>query len=910
MSKNTRARAGQSSIRNPAFSQPFADHSNAAEPTAHVDLEYPSSVPTFTVNPTQLSSSSTPLPWFSAFGRKDANAPLPSEIDPKYSDPAYYSSSSTYGKNGRNTSHTAKKPEGHIKRPPNCFLLFRSHVKESGIRIPDALKPIIKEKLREKRKVQKSNGEDDDESDDDDDNDDDEQSVSKISGILWDFLPAAEKSFFRARAAHAKAMHKKLYPNYKYSPQVKDKSVKRRVGKKMAPEKRERLEEVAGVLVREMGWATEGEVKQRSQTPSTKAATPALEAGPSTSALGAAHGETVFGVTGYEHQHPHLYGKTGSAPPSSYDAGVMGVPMGTAPVDPSAYNGPRMERRTSSCPPPNAHLSWAEVPPTHTPPASTSYQALYPQQPQAMYPPAQAHPWATYAAAPAPAPVPQNMYAAPDQSQHSSPQTFSSSAPPSVLLETPPFHPQLQHPTYVAAPMSASSQQPAVYDPAFQASQQLQQQQFGDYSIQPTQPTQAYTFVQPTAASKASGEDQGELQLTIVDPNYTFPPLNPSPTGSPRSGSPPRAPSQRDANNKRQFTRQHHHSPLGKQTMTVRDRKVNRLNTASPERTQTSAGSPYTPSTATAAAPPLLSPTPITPISSVSLHQQAGQQQAQSLDDIGIEFNLPMHGNAEPGTTEFHFPAGGESGLFDSYGLLGGANPNVLLGDVALGMHEEGQGSQGYAAQFQSQPFSQDVGPLGVPIDALYGASDEVFDPSHYIADGQDESVAAPAVDLSTAVQDELPMTSAQQLEYDMMEWRRASEGQQGAQEAAPRRASVMLSQALGGEVGFALYGFDANSSATPAGAQDAPAPRGGYEMVSGQAGVEASSAFNMGFDFQNEIQFGNQAHPPATSYGNVYGQGPLGTVVEERERASSEEADDTKRFSRDSTGHWVASSA
>ncbi|KIO20291.1 hypothetical protein M407DRAFT_245871 [Tulasnella calospora MUT 4182] len=232
-------------------------------------------------------------------------------------------------------------------------------------------------------------------------------------------------------------------------------------------------------------------------------------------------------------------------------------------------------------------------------------------------------------------------------------------------------------------------------------------------------------------------------------------------------------------------------------------------------------------------------------------------------------------------------------------------------------MHEDGQGSQGYAAQYQSQAYGQDVGPLGVPLDALYGAAEdaagtllEPFDPSHYIADGQDDSVSAPAVDLSTAVQDELPMTSAQQLEYDMMEWRRASEGQQGAQDAAPRRASVMLSQALGGEVGFALYGFDANSAASTGGAQDAPAPRGGYEMVSGQAGVEGSSAFNMGFDFQNEIQFGNQPHPPATSYGNVYGQGPLGTVVEERERASSEEADDTKRFSRDSTGHWVASSA
>lgn len=93
--------------------------------TPHVDLEYPSSVPTFTVNPTQLSSSSTPLPWFSAFGREDNEAPLPNAIDPKYSDPAYYASSNAYGRNGRNSSHTAKKPAGHIKRPPNCFLLFR-----------------------------------------------------------------------------------------------------------------------------------------------------------------------------------------------------------------------------------------------------------------------------------------------------------------------------------------------------------------------------------------------------------------------------------------------------------------------------------------------------------------------------------------------------------------------------------------------------------------------------------------------------------------------------------------------------------------------------------------------------------------------------------------------------------------
>ncbi|KAG9007402.1 hypothetical protein FRB93_007817 [Tulasnella sp. JGI-2019a] len=378
--------------------------------TPHVDLEYPSSVPTFTVNPTQLSAAQGgnglgggPLPWFSAFGREDNEAPLPNAIDPKYSDPAYYASSNAYGRNGRNSSHTAKKPAGHIKRPPNCFLLFRSHVKESGTRIPDELRPLIKKRLADKKKkdrVKKGGADDDEEDTDDDDdeeNDEDEQSVSKISGILWDFLPPKEKSFFRARAAHAKAQHKRLFPDYKYSPQAKDKNVKKRTGKKMAVEKRQRLEEVAGVLVQNMGWASASSSSsaavKREQQSHARSPSP----GPSSSVPGTG----AFSVPEYEHQPPAAYsnnsGKPRSVPstPTPHDA--SGVPMSLgqfAPVpytnytfpppqqqpsshveqyhqyqQPHAYGDaagggaeqPRMHRRTSSCPPPNAHLTWANA---------------------------------------------------------------------------------------------------------------------------------------------------------------------------------------------------------------------------------------------------------------------------------------------------------------------------------------------------------------------------------------------------------------------------------------------------------------------------------------------------------------------------------------------------------------------
>lgn len=405
------------------------------------------------------------------------------------------------------------------------------------------------------------------------------------------------------------------------------------------------------------------------------------------------------------------------------------------------------------------------------------------------------------------------------------------------------------------------------------------------YHQQPQVAVPSAPFSAPGYVPQEEASEGGELGLTVIDQNYTFPPMAPSPSGSPRSGSPPKAPSQRD---QRKWTKPHHHSPMGNPS----SRKVPRLNTNSPP--AQSESSPYTPvpSSAVSNAPTLLSPTPVTPISSMSLHHQAQQPLPQSLDNLGVDLNLNMPTGHE--VLEFHFPAqqGGPSGdLFqDAYGLLGGANSNVLLGDVALGMHEDeqqaGQQDQGNYAQYTPQyvegysagPETGSYGPLDVPLDALYGGHEEggsgpgsmpEFDPSSFVV----------GVDLTAAASEE--MTSTQQLEYEMMEWRRGSDNTVTG--GPSRRASVSVGMALGGEVGVALYGYEPSAAA--------------YEPSSPAYGLQVAGAE---FDFQA---------PPAPHQQVPYS---LSAVPEGEERGSSEEAEDGSRYPpAPMRGHgWVASSA
>ncbi|KAG8928815.1 hypothetical protein FRC02_006425 [Tulasnella sp. 418] len=953
------------------------------EPTPHVDLEYPSSVPTFTVNPTQLSgssSSSGPLPWFSAFGRKDANAPLPEEADPKYSDPLYYTSNS-YGKSGRNSSHTAKKPEGHIKRPPNCFLLFRSHVKESGIRIPEALKPILKERLKEKRREQRAkkggNGDEDDEDDDEDDeddNDDDEQSVSKISGILWDFLPAAEKSLFRARAAHAKEMHKKLYPHYKYSPQVKDKSVKRRVGKKMPAEKKERLEQVAEVLVQGMGWSTEGDPvskhKKSNSSPTTRNGTPSAQfQQPQDESV---PGVSSFSLSAYNHQQPrHPFHQTHNAtlphtapaypypgyqqqPSTSYHFGVRDDGSGTMnPAIQSAHavNGvhptmstpppqappymptlemgfdqppPRMYRRTSSCPPPGAHLTWNDTAHSFHPPQPPTQPQFQPPQPSQTHPSHFVPPNHTFVRPGGKTArklrtgtsVKQQILNGSKRAGSSKPSSAQGRpATPSGGMTLPslpavmgrvagdtgmvngvpmsagggfedPSSFQHQHAAWAHYDLGNSTSASATSSPATfstvetpssarggimlfpQQSQQQpytfpqqggQQPNFAGYttSVDPYTPT-TVTAEEFAKTPQQEGAEGSHLGLTMIEENYTFPP--PGPRSPKRAASP-----------------------------------AKNLGVAVPRQQQQQENGGYPASPANGAAS-IVSPTPVTPISMQSMQQQPPAP--RGIDDLGVELNLD-HGvmSGLGGLLEFSFPPTSTSPHGHSMYSYGGAGVgDVLLSDVSLGIDQDREGERpteggekkvggmgmGIGGGWRNQqplvpggPIPANgggMGPLDIPLHELFHAGAE-FDAAGYMI-GEE-------------------MSSSEQLEYEMMEWRRNSETlnqqQQQQQPVSPhqtappspykfgtpvpaeepymgRRASIALSQTLGGEMAMALYGFDAAT----AGQQDWTGME--YETNGAPA---APHQYNGGaYGYAQQLQH----HQP-----------PLGTVVEER--GSSEEA-------------------
>ncbi|KAG6371635.1 hypothetical protein JVT61DRAFT_9349 [Boletus reticuloceps] len=95
------------------------------------------------------------------------------------------------------TSHTRNRKEGHIPRPPNAFMVFRSWLWNK-----DNLKSIER----------------------------DNRNVSRIAGRYWNELSEAERAPFRSMAEEAKARHAQLYPEYRYSPgsQKKPKVAQRR----------------------------------------------------------------------------------------------------------------------------------------------------------------------------------------------------------------------------------------------------------------------------------------------------------------------------------------------------------------------------------------------------------------------------------------------------------------------------------------------------------------------------------------------------------------------------------------------------------------------------------------------------------------------------------------------------------
>jgi hypothetical protein len=83
-------------------------------------------------------------------------------------------------------SHARKQPNGHIPRPRNAFILFRCDFVAQK-RIPASVEP-------------------------------DHRNISRIVGRIWKAMSEADRRPWIEEAKREREKHKKLYPQYRYSP--------------------------------------------------------------------------------------------------------------------------------------------------------------------------------------------------------------------------------------------------------------------------------------------------------------------------------------------------------------------------------------------------------------------------------------------------------------------------------------------------------------------------------------------------------------------------------------------------------------------------------------------------------------------------------------------------------------------
>ncbi|WAR57841.1 hypothetical protein PtB15_5B71 [Puccinia triticina] len=97
-------------------------------------------------------------------------------------------------------SHARKTPPGHVKRPRNAFILFRSYACSSNL-IP----PTVEK---------------------------DHRQISRIVSHMWKSLPADERLKWERQAEEEKDLHRKLHPDYRYKPIYrKENSAKKNQGR-------------------------------------------------------------------------------------------------------------------------------------------------------------------------------------------------------------------------------------------------------------------------------------------------------------------------------------------------------------------------------------------------------------------------------------------------------------------------------------------------------------------------------------------------------------------------------------------------------------------------------------------------------------------------------------------------------
>lgn len=138
------------------------------------------------------------------------------------------------GKDGKPAkSHTRRLDPGYIKRPPNAFILFRSHCCAPERKGEDAQEPDPPgtAHARHLASLQLSNS----------------QHVSVIVSQVWKSLSANERAYWEEKARLAKEEHRRLHPDYRFSPKQRLKDPRRRqlVSDPQRQEERQACTEVA-----------------------------------------------------------------------------------------------------------------------------------------------------------------------------------------------------------------------------------------------------------------------------------------------------------------------------------------------------------------------------------------------------------------------------------------------------------------------------------------------------------------------------------------------------------------------------------------------------------------------------------------------------------------------------------------
>ncbi|GAA5890317.1 hypothetical protein JCM8208_002777 [Rhodotorula glutinis] len=129
------------------------------------------------------------------------------------------------GRNGKPVkSHSRKQAPGHIKRPPNAFILFRSHCCAPESVDPSLPEPPGTAHARYLASLEINNS----------------QHISMIVSQVWNQLKPEEKEYWDEKARLAKEEHARLHPDYRYRPQQRTQETVRRRKK---PEPKDRNQE-------------------------------------------------------------------------------------------------------------------------------------------------------------------------------------------------------------------------------------------------------------------------------------------------------------------------------------------------------------------------------------------------------------------------------------------------------------------------------------------------------------------------------------------------------------------------------------------------------------------------------------------------------------------------------------------